>query len=120
MAAGFIPARNLRGKKEIAILIVFGVIASEVFGILMDLQFWPWAIGADTQLSYLAQGAVSNNLNRFIIFHFATSMAWDIPRAVFTALLLALSGTSVLSALRRTHSRAAFMAPIEFIGREKA
>ncbi|CAB4330401.1 MAG: ECF transporter S component [Actinobacteria bacterium] len=120
MAAGFIPGKKLRGTKEIAILIIFGAIASEVFGILMDLQFWPWALGSDTRLSYVAHGAVTENLHRFIIFHFATSMAWDIPRAIFTALLLAFSGRSVLSALRRTHTRAAFMAPIEFIERAKA
>ncbi len=54
------------------------------------------------------------------MFHFATAMAWDIPRAVFTSILLALSGTSVLSALRRTKTRAAFFQPIEFIERVKA
>ena len=120
MAAGFIPGKKVRGKSEIALLIIFGVIAAEAFGLLMDLQFWPWALGGDTQLSYLASGAVSENLYRFIIFHFATSMAWDIPRAIFTAALLALSGRSVLSALRRTHTRAAFIAPIEFNERAKA
>lgn len=120
MAAGLIPFKKLRGKGEIAVLMIFGIIASEVFGILMDLQFWPWALGGDTQLSYVIKGAVSENINRFIIFHFATSMAWDIPRAIFTALLLAFSGTAVLSALRRTHTRAAFLQPIEFIERVKA
>ncbi len=120
MAAGLIPAKKLRGKGEIVVLIIFGIIASEVFGILMDLQFWPWALGGDTQLSYVINGAFSENFHRFIIFHFATSMAWDIPRAIFTAALLAFSGTAVLSALRRTHTRAAFLQPIEFIERAKA
>ena len=120
MAAGLIPFKKLRGKGEIAVLMIFGIIASEVFGILMDLQFWPWALSGDTQLSYVINGAVSENINRFIIFHFATSMAWDIPRAIFTALLLAFSGTAVLSALRRTHTRAAFLQPIGFIERVKA
>jgi energy-coupling factor transport system substrate-specific component len=120
MAAGFIPGKKLRGRKEIALLIIFGAIASEVFGVLMDLQFWPWALGADSQLSYLPKGAVTENLHRFIVFHFATSMAWDIPRAIFTALLLAFSGSSVLSALRRTKTRAAFLQPVEFIERVKA
>ena len=41
MAAGLIPFKKLRGKGEIAVLMIFGIIASEVFGILMDLQFWP-------------------------------------------------------------------------------
>ncbi len=120
LIVGFIPGKKIRGTKEIALLILFGVLASEAFGILMDLQFWPWALGADTQLSYVAHGALSENLTRFITFHFATSMAWDIPRAVFTALLLAFSGKAVLSALRRTQTRAAFMQPIEFIERAKA
>ena len=120
MAAGMLPGKKLRGRRELLILIVFGIIASELFGILMDLQFWPWALGADTQLSYLANGAISENLSRFITFHFATAMAWDIPRAVFTTILLVFSGRAVLSALRRTKTRAAFLAPIEFNERAKA
>jgi energy-coupling factor transport system substrate-specific component len=120
MAAGMLPGKKLRGRRELLLLIVFGIIASELFGILMDLQFWPWALGADTQFSYLANGAISENLSRFITFHFATAMAWDIPRAVFTTILLVFSGKAVLSALRRTKTRAAFLAPIEFNERAKA
>ena len=120
MAAGMLPGKKLRGRSELLLLIVFGIIASELFGILMDLQFWPWALGADTQLSYLANGAISENLSRFITFHFATAMAWDIPRAVFTTILLVFSGKAVLSALRRTKTRAAFLEPIEFNERAKA
>ena len=120
MAAGLLPGKKVRGWKEMGILIFFGIIAAQLFGILMDLQFWPWALGADTQLSYMANGAISENLSRFITFHFATAMAWDIPRAIFTTILLALSGRAVLSALRRTKTRAAFLQPIEFIERVKA
>ena len=120
MAAGLLPGRvKLRGKKEIALLIVFGIFASELFGILMDLQFWPWSLGAGTELSYLPHGAITTNLSRFFTFHFATAMAWDMPRAIFTSTLLILSASSVLSALRRTYTKAAFMAPIEFNERVK-
>ena len=121
MAAGLLPGKKLlRGKKEIFLLIAFGIIASEVFGILMDLQFWPWALGANTQLSYIPQGSLHENIYRFILFHFATSMAWDIPRAIFTTTLLSIAGAPVLSALRRTHTKAAFMQPIEFNERAKS
>jgi len=41
-------------------------------------------------------------------------MAWDIPRAVITATLILLFGSSVLNALRRSYVRASFLAPIEF------
>jgi energy-coupling factor transport system substrate-specific component len=115
-----LPGKKLRGKKEIALLVLFGIIASELFGILMDLQFWPWALGANTQLSYLVHGSIAQNLSRFITFHFASAMAWDVPRAIFTTILLLLSGQAVLSALRRTKTRAAFLQPIDFIERVKA
>lgn len=118
MIAGFLP-KNVRGKREIVMLIIYGAIAAELFGILMDLQFWPWALGSNTQLSYIAGGAIAENISRFLTFHFATSMAWDIPRAIFTVLLIAFTGTSVLSALRRTHTRAAFMTPVVFNARVK-
>jgi len=120
MAAGMLPGKKLRGRKEIALLVLFGIFASELFGILMDLQFWPWALGANTQLSYLVHGSIAQNLSRFITFHFASAMAWDVPRAVFTTILLLLSGQAVLSALRRTKTRAAFLQPIDFIERVKA
>lgn len=119
LLAGLLPGRNrLRGKKEIALLMLFAVVASELFGILMDLQFWPWALGADTQLSFLAGAPIAENVSRFFTFHFLTAMAWDLPRAVFTSGLILIAGDAVLTALRRTYLRAAFLTPIEFIERE--
>jgi len=118
MAAGLLPKR-VSGKSEIAMLLAFGALAAGVFGILMDLQFWPWALGSNTQLSYLPGGTIAENLNRFITFHFASAMAWDIPRAIFTCVLIAFTGPSVLSALRRTYTRAAFSTPVVFSERAK-
>jgi energy-coupling factor transport system substrate-specific component len=118
MAAGLLPKR-VGGRQEIVMLLVFGALAAGVFGILMDLQFWPWALGSNTQLSYIPGGSLSENLGRFITFHFASAMAWDIPRAIFTCALIAFTGPSVLSALRRTHTRAAFSTPVIFSERVK-
>ena len=118
MAAGLLPKR-VSGKSEIVMLLAFGVLAAATFGILMDLQFWPWALGSNTQLSYIPGGAISENLSRFITFHFATAMAWDIPRAIFTSVLIGFTGPSVLSALRRTYTRAAFSTPVVFSERAK-
>ena len=115
LLAGLLPGRrSLRGMKEIAMLIVFAVCASELFGILMDLQFWPWAVSGQTQVSYIPGGALNINISRFFTFHFLTAMAWDVPRAVFTATLIAVAGSPVLSALRRIYVRAAFLTPVEF------
>jgi energy-coupling factor transport system substrate-specific component len=113
LLAGSLPKKT-RGGYEILMLICYSIFAAGLFGILMDLQFWPWALGSNTQLSYLPNGDLSENVARFITFHFATAMAWDVPRAIFTSTLIAFTGGAVLSALRRTHTRAAFMAPIIF------
>ena len=118
MAAGLLPKR-ISGKSEIAMLLVFGACAAGVFGLLMDLQFWPWALASNTQLSYIPGGSISENLGRFITFHFASAMAWDIPRAIFTCVLIGFTGPSVLSALRRTYTRAAFSTPVVFSERVK-
>ena len=118
MAAGLLPKR-VAGKSEIVLLLAFGALAAGAFGILMDLQFWPWALGSNTQLSYIPGGSIGENMGRFITFHFASAMAWDIPRAIFTCVLIAFTGPSVLSALRRTYTRAAFSTPVVFSERVK-
>jgi len=106
--------RLIRGTAEKVLLVVVGIFASFTFGILMDLQFWPWVLGSDTQLSYIPGGDLSENLSRFITFHFASSMAWDIPRAILTSVLIVGTATPFLRALRRTYFKAAFLSPIEF------
>jgi len=113
MAAGLLP-KKVAGKSEIAMLLAFGALSAGAFGILMDLQFWPWALGSNTQLSYVAGGSIPENLGRFVTFHFASAMAWDIPRAIFNCVLIGFTGPSVLSALRRTYTRAAFSTPVVF------
>jgi energy-coupling factor transport system substrate-specific component len=118
LLAGLLPQkigrREIRGIPEKVMLIAMGIFASFVFGILMDLQFWPWVLGRSTELSYIPGGLLSENLSRFITFHFASSMAWDIPRAILTSILIAWTATPFLHALRRCHFKAAFVSPIEF------
>ena len=116
--AGSFPAK-IRGRTEIFLLVFIAVIASLIFGLLMDLQFWPWALGGDTQLSYQPGAPILENLNRFITFHFLSSMAWDIPRAVLTSTLIVVTAPAVLAALRRTRTKAAFLTPVEFSARLK-
>ena len=113
LGVALIPPK-LRGRSEIFALIVYGIFAAQFFGIAMDLQFWPWYLGVDSQLSYIPGGALTDNIDRFFTYHFLSALAWDIPRAIFTSVLLAIAGKSVLGALRRAHTRARFMTPIEF------
>jgi energy-coupling factor transport system substrate-specific component len=112
LLAGLAPKLK---RFEIPLLVIVGILASEVFGLLMDLQFWPWTLGPRTQLSYLPGASVSENLQRFFSYHVATSMAWNVPRAIFTAILISLVGPGVLNALKRASRKANFVSEIKFI-----
>jgi len=118
LGAGMLPQRlgrlAIRGKTEIAVLAFYGIFASFLFGLLMDLQFWPWALGSHTQLSYVPGASIITNAHRFIIYHFASAMAWDVPRAFITSVLTVITAPAVLFAMRRTKRRASFLTPIEF------
>lgn len=87
------------------ILITMAAISSLSFGLLMDLQMWPWLTGTDTQLSYIAGAGVAENLQRFLVFHMATALAWDIPRAITTALLIAITAKPILNSFQRAKLR---------------
>ena len=104
MFAGFIP-RKLTGRIEVFVLCIYAVIATQAFGILMNLQLWPWLIGVDSQISFVPSDSVGSNLQRFLIFHLATSLAWDIPRAVFTVALILATARPVLITLKRAEAK---------------
>lgn len=106
--AGSLP-RSVRGRWEILMLMLVAVISGMAFGFLMDLQLWPWLLGGDTQISFLPGAGIEENLSRFLTFHFLTAMAWDIPRSILTAALVALTGAPILNALRRTERKAFFV-----------
>lgn len=104
--AGILPP--LRGKLELLLIIFYGIFASLAYGFLMNMSFWPYAIGASTELSFVPGAPVLDNLHTFVLFSLTTSLGWDLGRALFTSFLLLLTATPVLGALRRASRRAAF------------
>ena len=100
--------RRLMINIEILSLMFVGLLSSLTFGLLMDLQLWPWITSTDTQLSFIAGGAILENVQRFMVFHLATALAWDIPRAITTCALIALTAKPLLHSLRRAQSRLNF------------
>jgi energy-coupling factor transport system substrate-specific component len=87
------------------LLAIYSVVASFMFGLLMDLQLWPWLISSQSQLAFSIDATSLDNFRNFLIFHFSTSLAWDIPRAVLTAALIIVAGDILISALQRTINR---------------
>ncbi len=111
--AGLLP--TARGRREVAILAGYGALAGLGYGVLLNLSFWPFATGLAGDLSLVPGAPVGENLHRFLAFSLATSLGWDIGRAVTTAVLVLLTGRAVLGALRRAARRAAFEAPVRFV-----
>ena len=107
LGAGLLP-RGPRGRREIVMVAGYGVFASFCFGVLMNLSFWPFLVGAGTELSFVPGDPVGTNLHRFMLYTVGTSLGWEVGRAVSTAVGISVLGPATLRALRRTSSRAVF------------
>jgi energy-coupling factor transport system substrate-specific component len=116
LGAGLLP--RARGRAELAVLAGYAAFASLLFGFLLNLSFWPFSLGTSTQISFDATNSVGENLHAFWLFSLATSMGWDVGRAITTVVLVLLAGPAVLASLRRASRRAAFDAAVDFPTRE--
>ncbi|MFC9773340.1 MULTISPECIES: ATP-binding cassette domain-containing protein [unclassified Pseudarthrobacter] len=99
--AGLLP-RKVRGKAELWMLCGYGIVASYLFGLLTNLWFWPFAVGAGTGISYVPGAPLGTNLSSFLLYSLLTSTAgWDTLRAVTTVVGIIVVGRAILAALRR-------------------
>lgn len=111
MGAGLLPRRS-RGRREVVMLVVYGVLAAYAYGLLMNLWGWPLALGIEvpgyeaTELSYVAGAPLADNLHRFVLYTLVTSTGgWDTGRAITNGVAIAVVGPAVLSTLRRAARR---------------
>ncbi|WP_308119093.1 ECF transporter S component, partial [Streptomyces sp. JJ38] len=115
MGAGLLPRpHTLRGRGELWLLAAYGTPAAMAYGLVMNLQGWPYLGGLSTGVSFVPGDPAAENLARFAAYWLATSLGWDVPRAALTAVLTLAVGGPVLRALRRATRRAAFAAPVAF------
>jgi energy-coupling factor transport system substrate-specific component len=111
MGAGLLP-RRVDGRGEIAMLVVYGIVAAYGYGLLMNLSGWPFALGVDVpghtgSLSFVPGDPVWENLHRFVVYTLLTSTgSWDTGRAITNAVALTVLGPPVLVTLRRAWKRA--------------
>ncbi|GAB3822601.1 ECF transporter S component [Tessaracoccus terricola] len=114
LGAGLLP-RGVSGRRELWLLIGYGIVAAYVFGALMNLWFWPFISGTSVEgagvgtgsLDYVPGAPLLENLARFGWFTLFTSTAgWDTGRAITTTIALLLLGGPVLGVLRRASGMA--------------
>jgi len=98
--AGMLPKAS--GRVEVWLLAGYGMVSAFAYGWFMDFSFWPFAIGEGTQLSFDPAATPWQNLHHFVLFNLATSMGWNLGRAVTNALVILMLGTPLLRLLRRS------------------
>jgi energy-coupling factor transport system substrate-specific component len=116
LGAGLLPAK-VRGRREIAMLVAYGIVCAYLFGLLMNLSSWPYTLGIAVpghagSLSYVAGAPLGENLHRFAVYTLLTSTGgWDTGRAITNSVALVLLGPSILATLRRASRRASYGRP---------
>ncbi|MDI3389669.1 ECF transporter S component [Streptomyces sp. B-S-A8] len=106
----------LRGRAELALLALYGAVAAFGYGFVMNLYGWTIVPGLASGISFTPGDPLHENLARYLAYCVATSLGWDLGRAVMTVVLTLAVGPTVLKALRRATRRAAFEAPVTFSG----
>ncbi len=115
LGAGLLP--RARGRAELVLLAAYGMVAGIAYGFVLNLWFWPFGTsntGASAAVTFVPDAPLAENLRRWLAFSLSTSLGFDIPRGVATAVAILVIGRPVLLALRRASRRAAFEAPVSF------
>ncbi|MFC8763649.1 ECF transporter S component [Streptomyces sp. NPDC057193] len=127
MGAGLLPGpQRLRGRAELLMLSAYGFAAAFAYGTVTNLYGWVTlgggggGAGGDSGGIFFVPGdPAPANLARFLAFLVATSLGWDLGRAVLTVVLTLTIGGTLLKALRRATRRANFEAQVTFEGPER-
>jgi energy-coupling factor transport system substrate-specific component len=116
--AGLLPhrvgRRPVRGRSEIAMLVVYGIVCAYGFGLLMNLSSWPYVLGVavpghEGTLAFVPGAPLVENLHRFLVYTLLTSTGgWDTGRAITNSVAIVVLGPAILATLRRSARRASY------------
>ncbi len=80
----------------------YAVVSAYIFGLIMNLWFWPFAVGPQTSISFDSQASLGQNLASFLAYSLVSStLTWDTVRAISSAVLILLIGKPFIETLRR-------------------
>lgn len=102
MTAGWLP--HLHKRWELPLLCLFGFVWGLLYGVIINLYFWPLAQGPVEQ-SWTQGLGLGDTLLHYASFYVVTSLMWDLIRAVGNVALLLLLATPMLKALTRFRRR---------------
>lgn len=91
-------------RLDILVLSIFGFIWGLLYGVIINVYFWPFAVGPAEQ-TWAPGIGLGETLARYGVFYVVTSLAWDLTRAVGNVALILLLGTPMIKALERFRRR---------------
>lgn len=110
LTAGWLP-RMTSVRRRLVVLAVFGAIWGLLFGVIMNLWFWPLStpgLDADAGLYWNPELGLRETVERYARFYLTTSLAFDLLRSAANAVLILFLGGPVLRLLERYRSRFAW------------
>ncbi len=104
--AGFVGlvTRRLGRRTEVAALAVYAWIWGFLYGAIMNLWFWPFAVG-DGELAWRPGLDLATTLSHYRAFYLLTSFGWDAAGALANAALVVATGHLLLPSMRRFAGR---------------
>lgn len=110
LTAGWLP-RPAPVRSRVWLLAAFGAVWGLLFGVLLNLWFWPVTapgVGADAGLYWRPGLGFAETVERYAAFYAVTSFGYDLFRAAGNAALMLLLGGPVLLLLERYRDRFAW------------
>jgi energy-coupling factor transport system substrate-specific component len=91
-------------RREIWVVALFGGLWGFLYGLVINLWFWPFMAGPAEQYTQAGLG-LADVLSRYAAFYLATSLLWDTMAMLGNGLLLLAFGRPALRSLRRFQQR---------------
>jgi energy-coupling factor transport system substrate-specific component len=92
---------------EVILLSAFGAFWGLFFGLIMNLWFWPFLVGASGQ-SWMPTAGLVENLQQYGVYYLATSLVWDLTRSVGNILITLGLARPVMKIFQRFQERFSF------------
>lgn len=109
LSAGWLPDLRRLGRFETLTLAAFGFVWGILFGVVMNLWFWPYITpGGQAGIAWEPGLGFREAVKRYATFYVLTSFWWDLGRAGGNVVVLALFGAPLLRLLRRFGRRFRF------------
>jgi energy-coupling factor transport system substrate-specific component len=109
LTSGWLPKLRRWPRAEVVMLGGWGLVWGFLFGVIMNIWFWPFVFQAPQAEMYWQPGMrLREAVRHYAVFYLATSVWWDLGRAAGNALLTWMFGAAILKLLRRFQARFRF------------